>query len=144
MVGLKYDSEKPKMYLLPPKAILEVSKVLTFGASKYGEKNWALVENHQDRYSGAALRHLFSHLDGEELDEETNLNHLAHAICCLLFKLESHLSEKSSKEEGLGTAFGHEHQESNRTTSFGHSYYEEGSLRDIEYSLQHYPPHKDN
>ena len=27
--GIKYDSEKPKMNLLPPKAIVEVSKVLT-------------------------------------------------------------------------------------------------------------------
>ena len=27
--GIKYDSEKPKMNLLPPKAIVEISKVLT-------------------------------------------------------------------------------------------------------------------
>ena len=32
--GKKFDSEKPKMYLLPPKATLEVAKVLTFGADK--------------------------------------------------------------------------------------------------------------
>ena len=27
--GLKYDSAKPKMNLLPPKALIEVGKVLT-------------------------------------------------------------------------------------------------------------------
>ena len=32
MTGIKYDSAKPKMNLLPPKAILEAAKVLTFGA----------------------------------------------------------------------------------------------------------------
>ena len=33
--GRKYDGEKPQLYLLPPKSITEVGKVLTFGAKKY-------------------------------------------------------------------------------------------------------------
>ena len=86
--GKKFDSEKPKMYLLPPKATVEVAKVLTFGAAKYDEDNWRYLEDAQNRYSGGALRHIFSHLDGELEDPETNLSHLAHAICCLMFKLE--------------------------------------------------------
>ena len=99
MEGKKYDGEKPRMYLLPPKALIEVSKVLTFGANKYDENNWSKLDNLQNRYTGAALRHIFAHMDGEDLDPETDLDHLAHAICCLLFKLEAKLGE--SKEEGL-------------------------------------------
>ena len=110
--GRKYDGEKPKMYLLPPKALLEVSKVLTFGAAKYDEHNWKKLDNIQNRYSGAALRHIFAHIDGEEYDEETGLDHLAHAICCLMFKLEVKLSEKSSKEEGLREPDSDEHRKS--------------------------------
>ena len=49
MTGLKFDSEKPRMDLLPPKAISEVAKVLGFGAEKYGPENWRLLENLQDR-----------------------------------------------------------------------------------------------
>ena len=45
--GIKYDSAKPKMNLLPPKAILEVAKVLTFGAEKYGAENWKELEDLQ-------------------------------------------------------------------------------------------------
>ena len=101
MEGKKYDGEKPKMYLLPPKALLEVSKVLTFGAAKYDEHNWKKLDNLQNRSSGAALRHIFSHIDGEEYDDETGLDHLAHAICCLMFKLEAKLDgNKKSHEEG--------------------------------------------
>jgi len=70
--GKKYDSGKAKMHLLPPKALFEVAKVLTFGADKYGEENWREVADAQNRYASASLRHLFSHLDKEELDEETN------------------------------------------------------------------------
>ena len=100
--GKKFDSEKPKMYLLPPKATLEVAKVLTFGADKYDEDNWRKLEDAQKRYSGGALRHIFSHLDGELQDPETNLSHLAHAICCLMFKLELELENgNTSKEEEL-------------------------------------------
>ena len=102
MKGRKFDSEKPKMYLLPPKAIVEVSKVLTVGAQKYDEENWRKLDNLQDRYSGGALRHIFAHLDGEILDPETKHSHLAHAICCLLFKLEIELEETSEEERLRG------------------------------------------
>ena len=39
-VGKKFDSDKPMMQLLPSKALVEVSKVLSFGANKYGKENW--------------------------------------------------------------------------------------------------------
>ena len=110
-LGRKFDSEKPKMYLLPPKSMLEISKVLTFGAEKYDEDNWRHLANLQNRYSGGALRHIFSHLDGELKDDETNYSHLAHAICCLLFKLEIEL-EKDSEKERLRESDGSEHRES--------------------------------
>jgi hypothetical protein len=112
--GRKFDSEKPKMYLLPPKATVEVAKVLTFGAAKYDEENWRKLEDAQKRYSGGALRHIFSHLDGELQDPETNLSHLAHAICCLMFKLELELETdgEAHKEEELRKLIEGKHRES--------------------------------
>ena len=96
-LGRKFDTEKPKAYLLPPKALMEVSRVLTIGAEKYDEENWRKLDNLQNRYTGAALRHLFAHMDGEQLDSETNISHIAHAVCCLLFKLEIEI-EQTEKE----------------------------------------------
>ena len=90
-IGLKFDSAKPEMYLLPPLATLEVGKVLTYGAQKYDAHNWRKLENLQDRYTSAAMRHLLAHMAGEKVDEETGLSHLAHAMCCLMFKLEDEL-----------------------------------------------------
>jgi len=110
--GRKFDGEKPRMYLLPPKAIKEVAKVLTFGAQKYDEDNWKKLDNLQNRYTGASLRHIFAIMEGEELDPETECYHEAHAICCLLFKLEAKL-EARSKEEGLRESERSQHQESN-------------------------------
>ena len=147
MEGKKYDGEKPRMYLLPPKALTEVAKVLTFGANKYDEHNWKKLDNLQNRYTGAALRHIFAHMDGEELDPETGLDHLAHALCCLLFKLEAKLQDGKSKEEGLRKPIINEHTESNWTTfaeGWGSSDFEERSLRDIEYSVQYDASSEDN
>ena len=100
-IGKKYDSDKPRADLLPPLALIEVAKVLTYGAGKYGPDNWKKLDNLQSRYTGAALRHLLAHMSGEETDEETDLNHIAHAVCCLLFKLEAKLSHGKDQEEGV-------------------------------------------
>ena len=116
--GIKYDGKKPRMELLPPKAIVEVAKVLTFGATKYSPDNWKLLENLQTRYSGAALRHIFATMDGEELDPETEYYHEAHAICCLLFKLEAKL-EARSKEKRLRESDSIEHSESDKAPKSG-------------------------
>ena len=102
MEGKKYDGGKPRMELLPPNAIIEVAKVLTFGAEKYAPENWRKLEDLQNRYTGASLRHVFAHMDKERLDKETHLSHLAHAICCLLFKLEIELEETSEEERLRG------------------------------------------
>ena len=142
MTGIKYDSEKPKMNLLPPKAIVEVAKVLTFGAEKYDAENWRKLDDLQNRYTAGALRHIFAHMDGEKLDPETGLSHMAHALCCLLFKLEIELEDGESKEEELRETDSTEHTardqsfESDRLVD--KSYNEEGSVQHIKHLIQYF------
>lgn len=83
----KNDQSKPKLSLLPVKAKAEVAKVLEFGANKYGKDNWRKCDQ-KDRYIDAAMRHIDAYIDGEALDPESGHNHLAHAICSLMFILE--------------------------------------------------------
>lgn len=90
--GRKQDGGKPRLDLLPPRAITEIGKVLEFGARKYAPDNWRKVEGWRWRYSGAALRHLFAWLGGEPNDPESGLHHLAHAGCCVLFLLEKEIA----------------------------------------------------
>ena len=139
--GIKYDSEKPKMNLLPPKAIVEISKVLTFGAAKYDAENWRKLDDLQNRYTAGALRHIFAHMDGEELDPETNLSHLAHAMCCLLFKLEIELEERIEKERPRETDVS-EHKARDQSTETDlltdKAYNEAGSMQHIKHLIQYY------
>ena len=84
--GTKFDTDKPPMHLLDRYALEEIAKVLAFGAQKYAAHNWRNgIET--SRLISAALRHLMAYNDGEDLDPETGLSHLAHAGCCVIFAL---------------------------------------------------------
>lgn len=91
--GRKFDGGKLQYGLLPPLALRETVKVLTFGAEKYEPDNWRRVPDGPRRYFDAAQRHLWAYKEGEIADPETNVNHLAHAICCLMFMLDIDESE---------------------------------------------------
>lgn len=82
----KYDDTKLPMDLLPRPALEEIAKVLAFGARKYSRHNWRSGIAYS-RILSAALRHIHAYNDGESLDPETGLSHLAHAGCCVLFLL---------------------------------------------------------
>ena len=141
MDGIKHDSKKPKMNLLPPKAIVEVAKVLTFGAQKYGAENWKELEDLQNRYTAGALRHIFAHMDGEKVDPETGLSHMAHALCCLLFKLEIELEDGESKEEELRETDSTEHTARDQSFESDRLYEadnKERSVQHIKHLVQYY------
>lgn len=75
------------MDLLPVEALGPIGRVLAFGAAKYEDDGWRNLPNGRRRYYAAALRHLFAWWGGEANDSESNLPHLAHAACCLLYLL---------------------------------------------------------
>lgn len=81
----KHDSGKWRFSLLPFSAIKTVVSVLEFGAAKYAVDNWKTVPDARHRYFDASIRHITAWWSGESNDSESNLPHLAHAVCCLLF-----------------------------------------------------------
>jgi Domain of unknown function (DUF5664) len=84
--GVKYDKDKLRYDLIPPEALDELAKVLTFGAAKYADRNWEKGMN-WGRVFGAAMRHMWAWWRGEAKDPETNYSHLSHAITCIAFLL---------------------------------------------------------
>ena len=88
--GYKNDQGKTRWGLLGYKAIEEIANVMTFGANKYAPYNWAKGMSYERVFS-ALQRHLVAWYNGEDLDGETGLNHLAHAGCCLMFLLSYQL-----------------------------------------------------
>jgi hypothetical protein len=89
--GQKDDSSKPPMDLLDRVALEETARVLAFGAKKYAPHQWRQGLQ-VTRTCAAALRHIFQFLDGATLDRETNLNHLAYAMCEIMFALNASMT----------------------------------------------------
>lgn len=97
--GKKLDAGKRRFTLLPWSVVGEVVDVLEFGARKYAVDNWMDVPNGEQRYIDAALRHIAADLHGEDVDPESGLPHLAHAICSIMFARWFQRQGRVSKEK---------------------------------------------
>ncbi|RYC29008.1 hypothetical protein D3273_26195 [Lichenibacterium minor] len=80
---------KARLDLVPPVFKLKVSLALAFGAAKYGEHNWRSVEALPVRastYIAAMHRHLDAWASGEDVADDSGVDHLAHlaASCAIL------------------------------------------------------------
>lgn len=85
-MGKKFDQGKAPMDLLPYESLYEVARVLGFGEKKYDAGNWANgIE--MRRLLSAAYRHMGQYNSGQDVDEESEISHLAHAACNLLFAI---------------------------------------------------------
>lgn len=98
-LGRKFDHGKLQYGLLPPNAIEATVEILTFGAEKYEPDNWKWVPDAKRRYFDALNRHLWAWKKGEQNDQETGKNHLAHALCCLMFLYEHDTIDFSNDED---------------------------------------------
>lgn len=85
--GKKFDEGKPRMGLIATSALWALAKVLTMGASKYGDSNWRLGMDWHRPYD-AAQRHLTAWWDGEDKDSESGHSHLWHAFTEIMFLIE--------------------------------------------------------
>lgn len=86
--GLHFDSEKNRLYLVPPEAMEAIGEILTYGCTKkkppYPERNWekgilfsALL--------GSIERHIIAFKKGEDKDYESGIHPLKHALTDMAF-----------------------------------------------------------
>ena len=82
--GVKHDQGKPDLSMIPYEALVQVAQVLGMGAEKYGRSNWQKGIS-TTRLIAAAMRHIGQFNDGIDVDDESNLSHIAHATANLMF-----------------------------------------------------------
>ena len=92
--GRKDDVKDGKLRwdLLPLDLIEKIVEVYHFGAQKYAPNTWKQLENGEQRYKAALLRHLVEHDKGNLRDKESGLLHTQHmcwnAIAMLYFAMK--------------------------------------------------------
>lgn len=89
-----YGRAKPSLGLIPGAAMIEEAGVYQLGAEKYGPFNWRKDPVESMTYVHATLRHLYSWVDGENLDPESRRSHLAHARACLGILIDAEANGK--------------------------------------------------
>ena len=73
------DNGKPPIHLIPPDVILRLARVYQYGAKKYAPRNWEKGMDWSRMYD-SAMRHLLAFWNGEDLDPESGLPHIDHAL----------------------------------------------------------------
>ncbi len=82
-MGTKKDEGKSRIELIDPDMIEALGHVMRLGAIKYADDDWRGLTTR--RVTGAALRHVFAYLKGQDLDPEFGTHHLINAIAELQF-----------------------------------------------------------
>lgn len=84
---------KPGIEGVPTAPLFMVGEVMRLGIRKYGLTNWRHDPISASVYYNAAMRHVMSWWDGQNLDHESGQPHLAHAVACLLILLDAKTSD---------------------------------------------------
>lgn len=75
---------KAGLSCLPSQPLFECGLAMMTGAMKYGRHNWRKTPVVASVYYDAAMRHIMAWWEGQDFDQESGLNHLAHAMACLV------------------------------------------------------------
>jgi hypothetical protein len=67
---------------IPSEVIAELGLVMLEGARKYGRHNYRAAGVRASVYFDAAIRHLTRWWEGEDLDPDSGMPHLIHAMAC--------------------------------------------------------------
>ncbi len=81
--GIKHDKHKPQLHYFPVEVLFSVARVFEYGARKYDDWNWSRGLRFS-RLFNAAQRHLWAWFAGHEMDNESGLHAIDHAICDLM------------------------------------------------------------
>jgi hypothetical protein len=82
--AMRFNGGKARWDLVDFDALLPLVQVLEFGAQKYAAHNWK-----KGLYFcgiiNSLLRHVYAILRGEDNDPESNLPHVGHIMCNIMF-----------------------------------------------------------
>jgi Domain of unknown function (DUF5664) len=79
-----FGIKKASLSCVPSPVLMEVGIGMLEGAGKYGRHNYRIYGVRASVYYDAALRHLMSWWEGEDIDADSGLSHVTKAICSLV------------------------------------------------------------
>ena len=87
-------SSKIPLHLFPMTATIYGAMALLDGALKYGRANWRVAGVRASIYYDACLRHMTKWFEGQDIDSDSGLPHLAHAMACIVILIDANEAGK--------------------------------------------------
>lgn len=87
-------SDKLPLHLWPETATIFGALGLLDGALKYGRSNYRVIGVRASIYYDACRRHINKWFEGEDVDPDSGLPHLAHALACLAILVDAQAAGK--------------------------------------------------
>lgn len=85
----QWGSTKIPFHLWPQTATLQGVIAMLEGGVKYGRSNYRAVGVRSSIYYDAALRHIISWFEGEDLTSDAGVAHLGNALACLAILVDA-------------------------------------------------------
>ena len=99
-------STKVPLGLFPTTAIAAGCMAFHEGMCKYGRMNWRVVGVRASIYYDAMLRHLQAWWEGEDIDPDSGLSHLAKAIACNAVLIDAMAAGKLTDDRATAGGYG--------------------------------------
>ena len=74
---------KAPLSTVPGNVIAEIGVAMLEGASKYGRHNYRAAGVRASVYYDAAMRHLISWWEGEDIDPDSGMSHITKLLACM-------------------------------------------------------------
>lgn len=94
-------STKASLCCVPCGPLFEVGAAMLDGSAKYGRHNWRVIGVRASVYYEAALRHLMRYWEGEDIDPDSGVHHLAHVSACCLIARDAAMCDKLDDDRPL-------------------------------------------
>lgn len=88
---------KVKLNLVPPRSQEAIARVREFGVNKYKDPWGWMLACTEDEFIEAVKRHLNKRDRGEEIDPESGLPHIYHALCGMAMAVELFMVKNEKK-----------------------------------------------
>lgn len=89
---------KAPLSAVPFGVVAEVGVGMLEGALKYGRHNYREAGVRASVYYDAAMRHLGSWWEGEDIDTDSGVSHVTKAICCLAVLRDAQMQGKCTDD----------------------------------------------
>ena len=89
MVGVR----KAPMSTVPANVLAEIGVAMLEGSVKYGRHNYRAAGVRASVYYDAVMRHLMAWWEGEDIDTDSNMNHITKALSCLVVLRDAQMQQ---------------------------------------------------